>query len=192
MHNTYAIDEKPIIINNFRQKEVRVAFVNKGKMASNKVHTYKFLDGLSNIYLICAITSNCVVLYHLSDTPITTQIFNAFILGLCNRIAHAEKGKFLLIDNASFHGIDESVKEIMKGKNLAFTRTPPMGCLFNPIEEFFACFDKILHRKVNSVINKSTEAITQELFVELIHASVMEASDMDLKQIYRRAGLLEE
>lgn len=138
MNNTIAIDEKPIIINNYKQNSVRVKKTNIGKIPSSAVSSFKYLDNLSNLYLICAISCNCVVLYYLSYHPINTKIFNIFIHKVCSLIKTSEKRNFLLIDNASFHGINDFIKETMQEKKLSFTRTPPMGCFCNPIEEFFS------------------------------------------------------
>ena len=67
-----------------------------------------------------------------------------------------------------------------------------MGCLFNPIEEFFACFDSKLHKNITSFLINKNFPMTQEIFNEMIHKSIYESANMDLKQIFRRAGLLEE
>lgn len=191
MHNTYAIDEKPIIVNNYKSKSVRTLKKHKGKIASNKVHGFNFLDKLKNVYLICCITCNCVVLYNISESPINTIKFNAFLKRLVS-IINVQKGNFLLIDNASFHNVDESIKDLMAEKRIAFTRTPPMGCIFDPIEEFFANFDKILHKKLKNMIEKSEVSLEQKTFIELIHASIFDASKMNLKQIFRRSGLFDQ
>lgn len=77
-------------------------------------------------------------------------------------------------------------------KKLAFTRTPPLGCLFNPIEEFFADFDQILKRKIKMYLKQNKEPIDQDTFVQLIHSSLKDSINMNIKQIFRRAGILEE
>ena len=79
MNNTISIDEKPIIINNYKQNSVRVKKSNIGKIPSSSISSFKFLDKLSNVYLLCAISCNCVVHYYLSNEPINTKSFNAFI-----------------------------------------------------------------------------------------------------------------
>ena len=147
MKNTFSIDEKPIIINNYRSKKVRVASTHSGKVPSNKIESFKAFDKLKNIYLLCCITYNSVFSYYLSETPINTDIFNYFLFNLISNIQTKEYGQFLLIDNASFHGIDEVITEYMQVKKIGITRTPPLGCLFNPIEEFFSYFDTILKKK---------------------------------------------
>lgn len=78
-------------------------------------------------------------------------------------------GKFLLIDNASFHEIDEHIKENLKGRNITITRTPPIGCLFNPIEEFFSYFYYNLRENIKEILIKADYSLSQELFIELIH-----------------------
>ncbi|KAK8861049.1 hypothetical protein M9Y10_012741 [Tritrichomonas musculus] len=100
---------------------------------------------LSNLYLLCCIAHNAVFLYHLTETHINTQILNAFFHNLVSNIKEIEYGQFLLIDNASFHSIEDFIIDNMKQK-FGITRTPPLGCLFNPIEEFFSCFDDILRK----------------------------------------------
>ena len=118
MYNSFSIDEKPIIVNNYKSKKVRVALSHKGKIPSNQIVSYKSLYKLKNIYLICCISCNGIIQYHLSEVPINTQKFNAFIQKLCSILPKQNEGRFLLIDNASFHGIDESTIECMQKKNL--------------------------------------------------------------------------
>lgn len=192
MKNVIAIDEKPIIIKNYKQKTVRVSASFKGKMPSNKVKTFNFLEKLQYIYLICAITYDSVFLYHLSNEPINAIKFNAFLHHLCTKVKKGENGKFLLIDNASFHNIEECNKDIMKEKKIAITRTPPMGCIFDPIEEFFASFDFYLKKNLKKYIKQASTPLEQEAFTSIIHRSINDASKIDLEQIFRRSGLLEE
>lgn len=191
MWNTYSIDEKPIIISNYKSTKVRVTSPHKGKVPANKIKNFKKLDNLSNLYLICCITFNGVLLYHLSESPLNTVSFNAFLHKLCTIIQPKNYLQYLLLDNASFHFIEDINIENMKEKKIAITKTPPLGCLFNPIEEFFAFFDKILKRKIKSYLNQNNYQINQEKFIDLIHSSIKEAINMDLKQIFRRAGILE-
>lgn len=54
---------------------------------------------------------------------------------LSSLINFENQGRFLLIDNANFHSIDELVKNAMRSKKLVITRIPPMGFLFNPIKD---------------------------------------------------------
>ena len=49
-----------------------------------------------------------------------------------------------------------------------------MGCLFNPIEEFFACFDSKLHKNITSFLINKNFPMTQEIFNEMIHKSIYE------------------
>lgn len=191
MLNTIAIDEKPIIIKNYKTTSVRTNINHKGKIPSNKVQAFKHLDRLSNLYIICAITYKGVLLYHISETPINTLKFNCFLKRLTTKINN-ENNCFLLVDNASFHSIDEEIKRVLGIHNLSITRTPPMGCLFNPIEEFFACFDNKLRHKINTFLKKTTEPLSQDIFLEMIHESIEKTVEMDLPQIFRRAGLLEK
>ena len=191
MNNTYAIDEKPIIIENYKSKKVRISKNYKGKVPANLISTYKMLDHLKNVYLICCISCNSVVQYHLSECPINTLIFNAFMHQLCSNIKPSEYGRFILLDNASFHGLDGIVIDEMEKNKLEITRTPPLGCLFNPIEEFFACFDDILKKNIKLYIQQNGQ-LNQNEFLKLIHISISETTNMDMQQIFRRAGILEE
>lgn len=183
IENTYAIDENSIIVNNFKQKSVITLKKHKRKIPSNQVHGFNYLDKIKNAYLICCITCNCVVLYHISETPINTTKFNAFLRKLVSMI-NSPRGNFLLIDNASFHGVDESIKELMMEISIP--------CIFDPTEEFFANFDKILHKKIKNMVVKSEVSLEQETFIELIHASIFNASKMNLKQIFRRSGIMDQ
>lgn len=192
MHNIISIDEKPIIIKNYKQTTIRTDTKHKGKVPSNKIKSFKSLDNIKNVYLLCAITCNSVFLFHLSDEPIDTLKFNAFLSKLCSRISNDNEYCFFLIDNASFHTISETIHETMKEKKVSLTRTPPMGCFMNPIEEFFACFDFYLRKLINKHLIESDDFLTQEQFLYYIHKSIKMAVNMNLKQIFRRAGLLEE
>ena len=92
MTNTISIDEKPIIISKLKQKSVRIPKNHRGKVPSNTIKTFKLLDNLNNLYLLCAITFNGVFLYHLSDSPIATAKFNAFLLKLSSLINFENQG----------------------------------------------------------------------------------------------------
>ena len=93
-----------------------------------------------------------------------------------------------MLDNASFHGLDGIVIDEMEKNKLAIT---PLGCLFNPIEEFFACFDDILKKNIKLYIQQNGQ-LNQNEFLKLIHISISETTNMDMQQIFRRAGILEE
>ena len=70
MKNTYSIDEKPIIVNNYKSKKVRVTSNHRGKVPSNIVSAYNMMDKLSNLYLLCCISYERIILYHLSQRVI--------------------------------------------------------------------------------------------------------------------------
>ena len=116
MKNTYCIDEKPIIVNNYKSKKIRVTSIHSGKVPSNAIESYNMLDKLSNLYLLCCISCDGIILYHLSENPIDTSKFNAYMHRLCSTIPENESGPYLLIDNATFHSLDEFVKQEMQKK----------------------------------------------------------------------------
>ncbi|KAK8871080.1 hypothetical protein M9Y10_008993 [Tritrichomonas musculus] len=114
MLNTISINEKPIIVNNYKQNRVRVKKSTIGKNPSSSVSSFKCLNKLSNLYLICAISCNCIVLYYLSSEPINTKTFNTFIHKVCWLIKVSDKRNFL--DNASFHGVSDFTKDFLHEK----------------------------------------------------------------------------
>lgn len=54
-----------------------------------------------------------VLLYHLSTEPINTKKFTVFLHNICFKASDNKKGIYLLIDNASFHTVNESIKTIV-------------------------------------------------------------------------------
>lgn len=124
MKNTYSIDEKPIIVNNYKSKKVRVTSNHRGKVPSNIVSAYNMMDKLSNLYLLCCISYEGIILYHLSENPIDTAKFNAFMHKLLYSIPKNDFGQFLLIDNATFHSLDEFIKQEMKKKKACCNSNP--------------------------------------------------------------------
>lgn len=53
----------------------------------------------------------------------------------------------------------------MKQK-IGITRTPPLECLFNLIEEFFSCFDDILRENINKYLKTSTQPLDRNSFIQ--------------------------
>lgn len=144
--NTICIDEKPFIPKKYTVKNLRVHNTFRGKGTAKFVNAPDPLRNISPIYLLCAISNCTVVLYHLSDRPIDSEIFNTFIWKLSDQFPDNHENLFFLCDNASFHGITNTTQKHLNENQCYITRTAPLGCFTNPIEEFFLWFIQNLRR----------------------------------------------
>jgi hypothetical protein len=126
------------------------------------------------------------------DHPITTSLFNSFILRLLRVIPRDGARRYLLIDNASFHALDSEVQEEMETVRLGVTHTAPSTCAFDPIEEFFAQCSAYVVRKYGEMASRQGRivAMTRGQFKDLICEAVDAVGAQDLTAIYGRAGLL--
>lgn len=118
----------------YKQKTIRTGIKHKGKIPSNKIPTFNLLENIRNVYLLCAISYNSVFLFLISEEPINSITFNAFLHKFCSRINEDNEYGFFLIENASFHSIDDIIIEKMKAKKVSITRTPPIECLKIPLK----------------------------------------------------------
>ena len=190
INNTYAIDEKPLIPHKFTNTHVRVNKDHTGKASAKRVHGFDCLKSCKPVYIICCISSNCVVGYTLLNEPCDTITYNAFLVRLVARIKKREDSlQYLLMDNASFHEILDETKDIIFSKNLAITRTPPLGCFCDPIEEFFGAVNASMTNLIKNYAQDVKERMSQQIYVELIHQAISEAAHVDFKKLYWRAGL---
>ena len=188
--NTYCIDEKPFIPKKFSAKWLRVSKTFIGKATAKEVKCQNPLKDISPLYLICAINSKKVVLYSILDEPLNKATFNAFLWKLISYIPNKGKRQYILFDNASFHGIEDLVKEKLDVNGLAITRTPPLGCFMDPIEEFFGHVHQEFKFFLSRRVAEYDEPISKTEFKMLIHTAVQCANaECNFEVLYNRAGL---
>lgn len=189
--NTISIDEKPFVPKKFFNKNLRVHASFRGKATAQFLQSTNPLKNLIPYYLLCAISCEKVVLFHINDNPINSQIFNSFIEKVSQEFPQNQRDIYFLFDNATFHNVDKKIEEDLNNNKIYITKTIKLGCFTNPIEEFFSLvqyyFLKILYKRI---IYLDTD-INKEEYLLFIKKSVRFASKAcNYKLIFARAGLL--
>jgi hypothetical protein len=187
--NTIAVDEKPWLLRKIAPKSFLVGKDVAIGPIYKPLHT--MLKG-SPVYMICAVAVSGVLLYALSDVPFVIDTFNAFLLRLIELIPRDRQRRWLLVDNASFHAIDEMVAEELGQASMGVTHTAPSTCCLDPIEEFFAHCVQIMQRRYEIAVVQTGHfvPVNRAQFKDMIKASVDEAGAADLTPLFARAGLV--
>ena len=183
--NTISIDEKPIVIKNYLVRSYRALKNHIGPYYRSLLYGLK----IPPFYIIAAVSIDGLVSYQINDKPIHVETFEGFIAHVSMH-SNSPKKQFLLYDNASFHNISETCKEIILENNFEITKTPPSGCFCDPIEEFFGIFDsefRIFYQK-KIVESGVYNPLSRNQIKELINLA-MGAADRNLKGQFRRALL---
>jgi hypothetical protein len=186
--NVVPCDEKPI---NMKAYIARTIIMNK---TSPKRPVYRPLFKIlktSPIYIVCAITLAGVLCCALNDDPYNTLTFNAFLVHLVSAIHRDGTRRWLLLDNASFHGISEVVKEMMGAVGLGVTFTAPSTCFLNPIEEFFGLVHAIFKRRYDHEVIDTGRFVplNRQQIKRMIWESIEEAGTHGLSDYFVRAVL---
>lgn len=189
--NTICIDEKTFVPRKYTVKNLRVHKSFKGKGTAKFVNAPDPLRYINPVFLLCAISNCTVVLSHISDQPIDSEIFNSFIWKLCDQFPENNENLYFLCDNASFHGISHITQKHLNNNNIFITRTTPLGCFTNPIEEFFS----IVHSKFEEILGQrmlsNDSYLSKEEYLNIIKHSIVYASETcNYKIIFARSGLL--
>ena len=100
--------------------------------------------------LLMAITTKGILAYELYDTNIDHKIFHRFI----QKISHATKNKYILMDNVSFHKFKSTIDFIQQQK-IKPLFIPPYSPQFNSIEYVFSII-KSEYLKQNTGTNTVT------------------------------------
>jgi hypothetical protein len=189
--NTIAIDEKPIKMANYAPHSI---FIEK-EAARRHGPTYKPIHKARTggpVYLLSAVGVSGVVAYALSDEPYTTESFNAFVLVVCSRLPPPDDRDFwwLLLDNASFHGILDVVRPVLGRAKIGITFTAPSTCFLNPCEEHFAQVDSKFRQLVDrEIIEHEQYVLPRRRMHELIIEAVELVAHRDNSAIVHRAAL---
>lgn len=151
-YNTLCIDEKPFIPRKFDTQNLRVHKDFRGKGTAKMVDVINPLKMLKPKYLLCSISVNAEIFFTISNEPINSEVYDRFLYKLSNHINNDRKTTFFLQDNASFHKISKEITNDLNNKSIYITRTIPLGCFTNPIEEFFSqvnyYYEKLLSRAI--------------------------------------------
>ena len=126
--NTICIDEKPFVQRKYTVKKLRVHKSFRGKGTAKFVNVPNPLRYINHLYLLCAISNSTVILYHISDHPIGSEIFNTFIWKLIIQFPDNNENLYFLCDNASFYGITHITQKHLNNNNIFITRTTPLRC----------------------------------------------------------------
>jgi hypothetical protein len=186
-YNTVSIDEKP-----FSPKKYAPTCVWQRRDQTGRIFKplHKMLQQ-APVYVIAAVDVRGLVRVALSDAPIKTETFNVFIHGVLEYIPCDGVERWILIDNASFHALDDATEEELGKKNVGVTHTAPSTCFLDPIEEFFgmvtASFLSLYHTEVMS---SDRFVVTREKVKELVRESFRLCGSTSLEGAFARAGLL--
>jgi hypothetical protein len=186
--NVIAVDEKPWLL---RKVAPSSYWVGQGVATSELYKPLHKLLNASPIYMICAVAKGGVVIYALSDKPYTIPLFNQFLLRLALAMPADGFYRWVLMDNASFHAIDEETLEAMGEVSLGVTHTAPSTCALDPIEEFFGHCTHMLARKYARAVMETGRFVPIDGagLRMLIVETVDEAGALDLTHIFCRANL---
>jgi hypothetical protein len=184
--NVLAIDEKPFVLRKLTPSKVMVLKEHTGKVYKP---VFKSLN-MKPFYLIACIRATGLVLFALSNDPYNTLSFNAFMTKL-TELVYPDESRFVLLDNASFHGLFEDTKLALGRQRLNITHTAPSTCFLDPIEEFFAIvqhrFIERLYKKIaqNGKLTPVSREGVKEMIVEAVHYG----NRFNLRPLFIRAGL---
>jgi hypothetical protein len=185
--NTISIDEKCFILKNKIPWKIRCL---KDHHFPIYLPIFKNLN-IPPIYLICCISLEGIPLFALSNDPINTLTFNAFIYKLFKSHGYQESPKFFLLDNAKFHQIETPVQEHIYSMNFLVTHTAPSTCLLNPIEEFFSMVASKFQSRLSQAIvrtGKFVPFLRKEIEHEIIGA-IIDSKKFNFRGAFNRALL---
>ena len=184
-HNTISIDEKPVVLKNYLVRSCRVLKSHKGSLYKSMLYGIK----MSPFYIIAAVSCDGMISFQIRDSPVHIDVFEAFITHVSKLRANGQQ-QFLLYDNATFHKITDECNHIIEENHFFITKTPPSGCFFDPIEEFFGIFGSIFKQKYQHSIVESGyyNPLSRSRVKDLIIESLIEA-DRSLIGQFRRALL---
>lgn len=188
--NTIAIDEKPFNFKKYAKVKVRKWKKVRGLIPANQVKNTQCKTTINPIYALCAISINGIESLHLESQPYNITSFNEFLNDLEKKINFESENHFIIIDNASFHQIDEDIERRFMKKGYYFIRNPPRACFLNPIEEFFGD----THQKLKSLIrerNLIDQKMTNDSFkMSIIDAFTNAAASCNFEKLYKNSLLL--
>lgn len=192
MMNTISIDEKPFIPKKYAVKELRVDMSFHGKGTAKFFNAPDPLKNIKPHYLLCAISCQKVLLYHISDSPINSSTFNTFLWSLSGQFSTENPSKcFFLYDNASFHSTCPVTEKHLKDRNIFITHTATLCCFSNPIEEFFSLVHNYFIHLLSLRMLNNDSNLSNEEYVELIKYAINIANEKcNYQMIFCRAGLL--
>lgn len=121
---------------------------------------------------MCAISNEKVILFYISDDPIDTNVYNSFLWILSDQFQNNQNRLYFLNDIATFHNISDATRQHLIEKNIVITRSIPLVCFINPIEEFFSIvhnyFEKLLDQRMLNI----DQNLTKFEYIDLIKKSV--------------------
>lgn len=159
-HNTLqSIDPNSVIAIDESHFEIcmkpRTGYCQKGTRLHYPEHPKTVYHSLK-YSLLMGVTTNGIADYLLSETNITSVIYNAFLTNLQT----PEHIKYALMDNASIH---KSADQVLKHKKIIRLYMPPYSPDYNPIEQVFSVV-KQAFRKLYAISDISERF--QKSFVE--------------------------
>ena len=107
--------------------------------------------------------NNKEIIYHEmhKEQSINTNLFEQFIEVICSLFT----GKYILMDNVSFHK-SKRIREAINKSNNKILFIPPYSPDFNPIEEVFGKLKSYIKKFINPYnLNKNIERLVDEFSI---------------------------
>jgi hypothetical protein len=122
---------------------------------------------------------------------VDTPTFNAFMLNVIRAVPADGTERWFLMDNASFHALEDLVEKQMGEKHIGITHTAPSTCFLDPIEEFFSVVtSRFLNIYYQEVLKDGHLMLTREKVKQLIRQSFRECGPISLIGSFARPCLL--
>lgn len=132
------------------------------KKGDKKVFKTSGKRGLK-LNVLAALTSDGIKAPFLFDTSCNRDIFELYIKEILSPIL--EKGKTIIMDNASFHK-SEKIKTLIESAGCELVYLPPYSPELNPIEKYWAVLKgkvKLLRKKIKCLVQSVEEGILATL-----------------------------
>ena len=128
---------------------------------------------LKKINLICAVSYNDILCYHLNENNTNNELFIKFLKELFEKIPEeSKKDKLVIMDNAKFH-LTKEVKEIFEKSQIKVITISPYNSDQNMIELVFRHIKNIIKKYNFKTISKMKNKIIEILGKEETKITLM-------------------
>jgi len=151
-------------------------YLNYGRAIGNKkIVKYTKRKHHRRYSVLMAVTNNKIIAYQTYSSSINSNVFGEFIKA---NILNIYVGKYLLMDNVSFHK-SKHIRQIICDSNNDSLFIPPYSPECNPIEEVFSKIKQYVKRRLS---------VAKKIDVDrYLRKSVENVSSIDLNNYFRHA-----
>lgn len=187
--NTLSYDEKVFAPRNYVPSSVTVGITHTGPVPSNFIkfqHTEFFT-------LQMIITSDAILFWRIIKGSVNKELFNKFFIKIISLIPNDFKTRFIVLDNASFHQIEEKTHQLYAEKNIEFLFNPPLCCFLNPIEEVFSWISAKVNERIEWKILANRNIENQKSLIDIVKDILNQfdvGNDYPFKKVFIRACIL--